>query len=157
MLRDELRPLRMHLELLKPELLQNEAGISTTLVVFGSTQIRDRQAAEKNLADKELELAADPANALLLKQVEIAKRIRDKSHYYDMSQELGRLVTEASKNGKGCHAVIITGSGPGIMEAANRGASEAGDVSIGLNISLPREQVPNAFITPEFCFRFVCY
>ena len=73
LLRDELRPLRMHLELLKPELLQGEAGITTTLVVFGSTQIADRETAEKNLAEKELKLAADPADGLLLKQVEICK------------------------------------------------------------------------------------
>jgi hypothetical protein len=154
LLRDELRPVRVHLELLKPELLQQEAGVTSTLAVFGSSRTPDRDTAEKGLAEERLRLAANPADSELSKNVEIAKRILEKSHYYEMARELGRLVTAAADDEEGLQPVIITGSGGGIMEAANRGAHDAGGRSIGLNIVLPREQCPNAYVTPELSFQF---
>lgn len=152
--RDELRPNRVHLELLKAELLQQEAGITSTLVVFGSSQILDRIAAQKNLEQEKLSLKASPLDPGLLKNVDIATRILEKSHYYDKARELGRLVTSAAKEGANLQPVIITGSGGGIMEAANRGAFDAGGRSIGLNVLLPVEQYPNAYVTPELSLQF---
>lgn len=154
LLRDELRPIRVHLELLKPELLQQEAGITSTLVVFGSSRIPDREKAEAKLEEEKLKLAANPSDARLSKNVNIAAKILEKSHYYEMARELGHLVTAAAENEEGLKPVIITGSGGGIMEAANRGAHDAGGRSIGLNIVLPREQSPNAYVTPELSFQF---
>ncbi len=154
LLRDELRPIRVHLELLKPELLQQEAGITSTLVVFGSSRIPDRDKAEKNLEEEKRKLAASPSDIRLSKNVDIAAKILEKSLYYEMARELGRLVTAAAGEKDGLRPVIITGSGGGIMEAANRGAHDAGGRSIGLNIVLPREQSPNAYVTPELSFQF---
>lgn len=154
LLRDELRPIRVHLELLKPELLQQEAGITSTLAVFGSSRISDRDEAEENLEQARRNLAANPSDAGLSKNVDIAAKILEKSHYYEMARELGRLVTVAAGENKRLQPVIITGSGGGIMEAANRGAHDAGGRSIGLNIVLPREQSPNAYVTPELSFQF---
>lgn len=154
LLRDELRPLRVHLELLKPELLQQEAGITSTVAVFGSSRIPDKVTAEKHLEDEKCKLAAHPSNDRFAKNVAIAKRVLEKSHYYEMARELGRLVTAAAGTKKGLQPVIITGSGGGIMEAANRGAHDAGGRSIGLNIVLPREQSPNPYVTPELSFQF---
>ena len=154
LLRDELRPMRVHLELLKPEMLQQEAGITSTLVVFGSSRTTDREEAERNLEEEKKKLAADPSDSKLLKNVDIATKILEKSHYYEMARELGRLVTTAAGEEEGLQPVIITGSGGGIMEAANRGAFDAGGRSIGLNIVLPREQSPNAYVTPELSFQF---
>lgn len=154
LLRDELRPIRVQLELLKPELLQQEAGITSTLVVFGSSRIPERDEAETNLEEEKRKLAANPADARLSKNVDIAAKILEKSHYYEMARELGRLVTAAAGDNEKLQPVIITGSGGGIMEAANRGAFDAGGRSIGLNIVLPREQSPNAYVTPELSFQF---
>ena len=154
LLKDELRPVRLQLELLKPELLQQEYGIHSTIVIFGSTRIPDVKTATKQLQKAETAAAASPTDAALSRKVKIARRILDKVHYYDEAQELGRIITTESREGSGCEAVVITGGGPGLMEAANRGACEAGGKSIGLNIVLPREQCPNPYITPELSFQF---
>lgn len=151
LLRDELRPVRLQLELLKPELLQQENGIYSTIVIFGSARIPDKKTAIESLRNaKELAKAA-PADPALARKVQIAERILNNSRYYDEARELARLITQDLKQ----HGlVVITGGGPGIMEAANRGATDAGGKSIGLNIVLPFEQQPNKYITPELCFQF---
>lgn len=151
LLRDELRPVRLQLEVLKPELLQQENGIKSTIVIFGSTRIPDEKTAGKRLQQAEVLAAEKPDDALLARRVDIAARILAKSHYYDEARELGHLITAGSKQ---CELVVITGGGPGIMEAANRGAHDVDGKSIGLNIVLPMEQSPNPYITPELCFQF---
>jgi len=154
MLRDELRPIRLQLELLKPELLQQEHGIHSTIVVFGSTRIPDAEAAAWQLRAAEDELETRPTDPALIRKVKIARSILSKIHYYDEAQELGRLITTESRKKGNVEMVVITGGGPGIMEAANRGAHDADGKSIGLNIVLPREQCPNAYVTPELSFHF---
>ena len=154
LLRDELRPVRLQLELLKPELLQQDYGIHSTIVIFGSTRIPDIETATNQLQKAETEAAANPSNVALSRKAEIANRILGKAHYYDEAQELGRIITTESQDGDRCELVVITGGGPGLMEAANRGAYDAGGKSIGLNIVLPMEQCPNPYITPELSFQF---
>ena len=153
-LRDELRPVRLQLELLKPELLLQEEGIESTVVVFGSSRIPDREEAERRLAQAEAAAVGAPDDAALARDVGIARRILDKCHYYDEAQKLGRIVSEANHATDAPHCVVATGGGPGIMEAANRGADDAGAKTIGFNIVLPHEQAPNRYITPELCFQF---
>ncbi|MBH9552555.1 LOG family protein [Inhella gelatinilytica] len=145
LLRDELRPVRMQLELLKPELVQQEQGIEATLVMFGSARIPAPDKARAELAAAQA--ARDPAGE---KRAENALAM---SAYYEEARRLAEIVTRETQR---CDTPIyvVTGGGPGIMEAGNRGAYEAGGKSIGLNIVLPHEQYPNPYITPELCFRF---
>jgi hypothetical protein len=154
LLRDELRPVRLQLEFLKPELLQQAYGITATVVIFGSTRIPDAATAAQRLAHAESCLGQEPTHPALLRAVDIARRVVAKAHYYDEARKLAHLITTESRQADGSRLVVITGGGPGIMEAANRGASDAGGPSIGLNIVLPHEQVPNPYITPELCFQF---
>ena len=150
----ELRPVRLQLELLKPEMGLAEHGIDSTIVVFGSTRIVDRAAAQQNLDSLRAELAADPQNAAIGLSVSRAERLLAKCHYHDAAREFARLVSSRCQIDGTCQYVIVTGGGPGIMEAANRGAFDVGAKSIGLNISLPSEQKPNPYITPDLCFQF---
>jgi len=154
LLRDELRPVRLQLELLKPELLQQENAIISTIVIFGSARIPDSETAVKRLKKAQSLAMSDPSDAVLARKVDIAKSILSKSHYYDEARELARLITLNSQQNDKCEHVVITGGGPGIMEAANRGANDVGGKSIGLNIVLPFEQQPNPYVTPELCFQF---
>lgn len=152
--RDDLRAVRVGLELLKPELIQREQGIQSTIVVFGSARVQEPKTAAQLLRSAEDESARFPDDRTRQRRLEIARRQFTLSKYYDIAREFGRLVSSTCQVGNRCDYVIITGGGPGIMEAANRGASDVGAKSIGLNITLPHEQYPNAYITPELSFQF---
>lgn len=153
-MRDELRPVRLQLELMKPELVQHEHGITATVVVFGGSRVPDEETAGKRLEEAERLAAGDPANEIFRKKVAVARRILAKSHYYEEARKLGRILSETCHARTGCRLVVITGGGPGIMEAANRGAFDAGAKTMGLNIVLPHEQAPNPYITPDLSFQF---
>tara|TARA_R110000772_G_scaffold68688_15_gene152183 strand:+ start:572 stop:1441 length:870 start_codon:yes stop_codon:yes gene_type:complete len=144
LLREELRPVRFQLELLKPEMLLDEAGIGSTLVMYGSARIP-----EPSKADALIDAATDEAS------LKIAQRLKEKSKYYDEARKLGQLASACNieENGKR-DFVVCSGGGPSIMEAANRGASDMGKESIGLNIVLPHEQAPNEYVTPSLSFQF---
>ena len=130
--RDELRPVRWQLELLKPEMLLDAAGIQSTVVLFGGARI------------------PEPAN----KDKARTKTLSELSTFYDEARTFAQKMTVKSMAAGGTEHVIVTGGGPGVMEAGNRGAEDAGGKSIGLNIVLPFEQAPNAYVSPEFCFNF---
>jgi hypothetical protein len=144
LLREDLRPVRFQLELLKPDLLMDEAGIASTFVFYGSARIP-----EPAKADALVDAAATDA------QRAIAERLKAKSHYYDEARKLARLASRVKPDADGRRQfVVCSGGGPAIMEAANRGAADEGRNSIGLNIVLPHEQMPNQYVTPELSFRF---
>jgi uncharacterized protein (TIGR00730 family) len=145
LLREELRPVRMQLELLKPELVQRELSIETTIVIFGSARILPPEQAAAALA--EARASGDAA------AIRVATVKHEMAAYYAEAQRFAEIVTRRSPQ-LGAPIHIVTGGGPGIMEAGNRGAFEAGGKSIGLNIVLPHEQMPNPYITPELCFQF---
>ena len=145
LLREELRPVRMQLELLKPEMVLSEEGVAATVVIFGSARLVPRAVAEERLANAE---AGSDAKELARARMDLLM-----SRYYEEAREFAALVTHASKRLEE-KIVVVTGGGPGVMEAGNRGASEAGGPSIGLNIVLPQEQEPNPYITPKLCFQF---
>ena len=145
LLREELRPVRFQLELLKTEMLLEEANIASTLVIYGSARIP-----EPDKADVLIAAATDDRSRI------IAERMKEKSRFYEESRSLARLASECAvtdDDGKR-HFVICSGGGPSIMEAANRGAHDVGAESIGLNIVLPHEQAPNLYVTPGLSFQF---
>ena len=144
LLREDLRPVRFQLELLKPELLMNEARIGSTFVFYGSARIP-----EPAMADALIAAATND------EQKAVAERLKAKAHYYDVARELARLASSCERAEDGLRQfVVCSGGGPSMMEAANRGAADAGEESIGLNIVLAHEQLPNRFVTPDLSFQF---
>ena len=144
LLREDLRPVRFQLELLKPELLLEEAGIASTFVFYGSARIPEPENADSLIA-----AASTPG------QRRIAERLKAKSIYYEEARRLACLASRGARDSEGRRQfVVCSGGGPSIMEAANRGAADAGAESIGLNIVLPHEQMPNPYITPALSFQF---
>ncbi len=152
--RDELRAVRLQLELLKPELAQIQEGIHSTIVVFGSARLVEPADARRRLAEAEAALAQKPDEPDRQQAVAIARRHLALSPFYDQAREFARIVSSSCQCNDRCEFVIVTGGGPGIMEAANRGAADVGAKSIGFNITLPHEQQPNHYITPNLCFQF---
>ena len=151
---EELRPIRIQLELLKPEMKLAEMDIRSTIVAFGSARTKPPEVAKKMVKDAERALKRKPKSAALKKELAHAKKQLSSSRYYDEARKFARIVSKASQKDKKRDYVIVTGGGPGIMEAANRGAWEADGKSIGLNITLPHEQYPNPYMTPELSFQF---
>lgn len=154
LLREDLRPVRLQLELLKPELLLKEHGIRSTVTIFGSARISESTIAQASLDQAEAAAHAHPGDADMARRVGIARRMLANARYYEEARRLGEMVSKTCATGSDCDFVVLTGGGPGIMEAANRGADDAGAKSIGLNIVLPMEQAPNSYVTPELSFRF---
>lgn len=154
LLRDELRPIRLQLELLKPELILQEHKIEYTVIVFGSARIPEPAVARKELKDATAALTREPSNKELERKVKKMSRVVENSKYYAEARKFAFLISQTARAPENSNLVIVTGGGPGIMEAANRGAHDTGAESVGLNIVLPFEQKPNEYITPELCFQF---
>lgn len=144
LLRDELRPVRFQLELLKPEMLLEEANIGSTLVFYGSARIPSPEQCEAFLALPGTD-----------EEKKVAERLAAKAKYYEEARELARLASQCAVVEQGMRQfVVCSGGGPSIMEAANRGAADVGAESLGLNIVLPHEQAPNPYVTPRLSFQF---
>lgn len=151
---DAMRGVRLQIDYLKAELLLEQYGVEHTIVVFGGTRVREPKSAKRHAAALAARVAARPKDRALRREAAAAKRGLAMSRYYAMARELGRIVGRCGSGPGDCRVMLVTGGGPGVMEAANRGAHDVGARSIGLNIVLPREQMPNRYITPELCFQF---
>ena len=151
---EELRPLRLQLELLKPERILHEQGIHSTVVVFGGARVSDAETAAARRDTLERQTRAAPSDAKLARELAQARRRVDQARHYEQARRFASLISARFQQQNRRDFVVVTGGGPGIMEAANRGAFEAGARSIGLNITLPHEQAPNPYMCPELAFRF---
>lgn len=156
LLRKPLRSIRLQLELLKPEMFQQEEHIESTVVIFGSARIPELSKAKKQLAAAKRLLKTNPKKLDYIHQVKVAESMLEKSHYYNEARRLGQIISQECQKDKIRRFVIVTGGGPGIMEAANRGAHDVKAKSIGHTIVLPftNESAPNPYISPELCFQF---
>jgi uncharacterized protein (TIGR00730 family) len=152
--RVDLRPVRLQLELLKAELLQQEEGIESTVVMFGGSRIIDADEAAERVRTAERRAAKRPDDERAQFDLGVAHRLQAKARYYEEARRLANIISVQCQNGGRLHYVVVTGGGPGIMEAGNRGAWDADAKNIGMNITLPFEQAPNPYITPELCFQF---
>ena len=151
---DDLRAMRLQLEYLKPEWIMRNQGIGSTVIVFGSARLLSAGQLEEKFAELEEKLKQQPDNESLRLEYKQLEKRRKYVKYYDEARKFSALVSKRFQDECRCDFVVITGGGPGIMEAANRGADDVGARSIGLNIELPREQTPNPFISPQLCFQF---
>ena len=151
---DDTRGVRLQLDYLKAELLLRQHSIAHTIVVFGGTRVVEPRAARRQLDAAEAALALNSDDEATQRRLAVARRVVANSRYYDIARAFGTLVGAAGHRAKGGKIMIMTGGGPGIMEAANRGAQDSGRGSIGLNIVLPHEQYPNPYVSPELCFSF---
>ena len=152
--RNEMRGVRMLLEITKPDLILEENKILSTIIIFGGACITEESKTKEKIDDIKKLIKKSPTSILLKRNLNRLENLLLMSHYYESAREFSKLASINNQNKKYNSHVIVTGGGPGIMEAANRGAFEANCKSIGLNISLPNEQIPNAFITPGLCFKF---
>ncbi len=151
---DNTRGVRLQLDYLKPELIMKRHGIKRTIVVFGSARIKEPATALKELEKIKKMVEERPDSKQLLRALRTAEKMVEKSIYYEEARKFGQLVGQSGKGPQDNTLTLMTGGGPGIMEAANRGAFDVGAKSIGLNIQLPHEQFPNPYISPELCFQF---
>lgn len=153
---DTQRGQRLALDYLKTEQHLQAHGVEQTIVVFGGTRIPEPAEARRRLDGLQARLAGRPGDETLAERIEIAERVLEKSHYYTVAREFGAIVAGAGEGPRDARVTLMTGGGPGIMEAANRGAFDAGAKNAGLNITLPREQFPNPYVSPElaFCIRY---
>ena len=151
---DEMRGVRMLLEINKPEKILEEQNILSTIIVFGGANLSDKSSIENRIEIIKNSLTKDPRSSSLERELARLKNLQSISHYYVSAREFAKIVSRQNQKEHCNSHVIVTGGGPGIMEAANRGAFDADCKSIGLNISLPNEQHPNAYITPGLCFKF---
>ena len=151
---DEMRGVRMLLEINKPEKILEEQNILSTIIVFGGASLTNKSSIDNRLEIAKNSLTKDPSSSNLQREITRLKNLQSISHYYDSAREFAKIVSRQNQKEHCNSHVIVTGGGPGIMEAANRGAFDADCKSIGLNISLPNEQHPNAYITPGLCFKF---
>ena len=152
--RNEMRGVRMLLEITKPDLILEENKVLSTIIIFGGASIAEESKTKEKIDDIKKLIKKNPSSVLLKRNLNRLENLLSMSHYYQSAREFSKLAS-INNQSKSCNShVIVTGGGPGIMEAANRGAFEANCKSIGLNISLPNEQIPNAFITPGLCFKF---
>lgn len=152
--RPNLTAVRLMLEYMKPQTAFAENDVYSTIVLFGSTRVSDPAVAQERLDAARAAAATSPDDRDAARCLRVAEHLNALSRYYDVAREFAALVSDSYQRPGERNFVIVTGGGPGIMEAGNRGAMESGHSSVGLNISLPHEQVPNAYITPDLCFRF---
>lgn len=152
--RPNLTGVRLMLEYMKPQLAFAANDVYSTIVLFGGTRITDPARSQARIEAARAKAAAHPDDAGAARRLRVAENLHALSAYYEVAREFAALVSHRYQRPGERNFVIVTGGGPGIMEAGNRGASEAGHASVGFNISLPHEQVPNPYITPDLCFRF---
>jgi uncharacterized protein (TIGR00730 family) len=152
--RDSTRGVRLQMDYAKAEFLMQEHRVGQTIVVFGSARIGEPAAARQKVDALKAAMASGTNDPGLARRLAVAERVLAKSAYYDVAREFARLVSTWNRAAYGPDLVVVTGGGPGIMEAANRGAFDVGANTVGLNIDLPHEQYPNPYVTPDLCFQF---